>query len=65
MTGADFLNTLNARIAPRTVTNLSGASDSLTIKLSDGTTLTMKRQRVRDTKDQAELDAYVDELLAS
>ncbi len=64
MTGDQFLDTLRTAIAPRTITNMTGKTDKIVIKLSDGKQLDVRRQEVREAADQDELDAYVAGLVA-
>lgn len=66
MTGQAFLDTLSAQIAPATINtqqSINQGDGGILITLSDSRQITAKRKRIKDCANQAELDAYVTELL--
>lgn len=67
MTGQAFLDTLTQSIAPLTIISqqpINQGDGGILITLSDTRQITAKRKRIKACNDQAELDAYVTELLA-
>lgn len=68
MLGNDFLDTLRAVLAPISISstrnNSTDPKGGIELTLSDGRTIQAKRKRIKDCADQAELDAYVQEILA-
>lgn len=63
MTLDQFKTTLSAAIKPKTILGIKGDDKGLNILLSDKSKLTAKRQRIKDCTTQAELAAYVAEVL--
>lgn len=65
MTGQAFLDTLSAQIAPATLSqqDIRAGTMFILITLPDKK-ITVTRKRIKDCANQAELDAYVMELLA-
>lgn len=67
MTGQDFIDTLSQAIKPLTIDSQQSQSQGdggIIFTISDGRTLTAKRKRIKAASNQAELDAYVTELLS-
>lgn len=67
MTGQAFLDTLTQSIAPLAMISqqpINKGDGGILITLSDTRQITAKRKRIKACNDQAELDAYVSELLS-
>lgn len=63
MTGDQFLVALSAAIAPATITakknNTADRNGGMDLTLSDGRSLTVLRQKIKDARSEVELNAYV------
>lgn len=62
MTGTAFLADLSSRVSPRTVT-LGGSAGGITIKLSDGRTVTVPRKIIAAAANWNALPANVKALV--
>lgn len=61
MTGEAFIDALRAKIDPETITAMTGNDKAISVTLSTGRVLEVKRKKVRELDDAAD---YLDRLLA-
>ncbi len=64
MKGNEFVDALRDAIAPATVVNITGGSEGLTFKLSDGRSIKAERKAIAALRDGDELADYVKRVLS-